>query len=81
MATVGAGAFGTVVSGAGFVLAPTGIAGTIVAASIWGVGNYAVNVAKTRWGKDGSYGEIDEARAQRIHSTTTLEPGPEAMPW
>ncbi|KAF2134074.1 hypothetical protein P153DRAFT_353279 [Dothidotthia symphoricarpi CBS 119687] len=36
VATLGAGAFGTFVSGAGFVLAPTGILGTVVAASVWG---------------------------------------------
>jgi hypothetical protein len=33
IATIGAGAFGTVVSGAGFVLAPTGILGTVAAGS------------------------------------------------
>ena len=34
VATIGAGAFGTVVSGAGFVLAPTGILGTVLAGSV-----------------------------------------------
>jgi hypothetical protein len=50
VATIGAGAFGTVVSGAGFVLAPTGIAGTILAASIWGVGRFVVRRVGKRWG-------------------------------
>ena len=81
IATIGAGAFGTVVSGAGFVLAPTGIAGTIIAASVWGVGKFAVKRVKGRWEKGHGYGEMDEAREQRMSSAMRMERGPEAVPW
>jgi hypothetical protein len=52
VATIGAGAFGTVVSGAGFVLAPTGILGTVMAGSVWGVGRFVLRRVKRRFGDD-----------------------------
>ena len=85
VATVGAGAFGTLVSGAGFVLAPTGIAGTIFAATVWGIGRFAVKRVKKRW-DNGSMGYEDEEEEveswrerQRRHRNTEF--GVEAMPW
>jgi hypothetical protein len=69
VATLGAGALGTVFSGAGFVLAPTGIAGTIVAASVWGVGKFVVNRL------------IEEARQERMSGVMRMERGPDAVPW
>ncbi|USP77845.1 hypothetical protein yc1106_05119 [Curvularia clavata] len=83
VATVGAGAFGTLVSGAGFVLAPTGIAGTIFAATVWGIGRFAVRRVKKRWDKGRGYEEeeeeVDWRERQRRH--TRMEFGVEAMPW
>ena len=81
VATIGAGAFGTVVSGAGFVLAPTGIAGTIFAATVWGIGRFAVKKVKKRWGVGRGYGEEEEEWEERRSARQKLDYGPEAMPW
>lgn len=85
VATVGAGAFGTFVSGAGFVLAPTGIAGTIFAATVWGIGRYAVGKVKKRWGVSRGFEdeeEEEELRGMRRKRTDArMEYGAEAMPW
>ncbi|KAF9729643.1 hypothetical protein PMIN06_003242 [Paraphaeosphaeria minitans] len=81
VATIGAGALGTVFSGAGFVLAPTGIAGTIVATSVWGVGKFAVKRLKKRWDGGHGYGEVEEARDERMSGVIRMERGPDAVPW
>ncbi|EUC29831.1 hypothetical protein COCCADRAFT_105571 [Bipolaris zeicola 26-R-13] len=85
VATVGAGAFGTFVSGAGFVLAPTGIAGTIFAATVWGVGRYAVGKVKKRWGVGRGYEDEEEEEElremRRKRTDARMEYGAEAMPW
>ncbi|KAF1964755.1 hypothetical protein BU23DRAFT_547030 [Bimuria novae-zelandiae CBS 107.79] len=81
VATIGAGAFGTVVSGAGFVLAPTGIAGTIVAASIWGLGKFALKRVKRRWEPGHGYGGLEDARQERMSGAMRMERGPDAVPW
>lgn len=81
VATVGAGAIGTFVSGAGFVLAPTGIAGTIIASSIWGVGRFAVRRVKKRWGTGHGYGDAEMMAEERRSRAAQLERGPEAIPW
>lgn len=73
VATIGAGALVTIFSGAAFVLAPTGIAGTIVAASVWGMGKFAVKRLHKRWEKGHGYGSLEEKIKQ--------ESGPEAVPW
>ncbi|EME42598.1 hypothetical protein DOTSEDRAFT_73441 [Dothistroma septosporum NZE10] len=87
VATVAATGFGTVVSGAGFVLAPTGIAGSIVAASVWGVGKYVARKANARWKKGG--GDLgDEARERASDGMREermlnegYEGGGAAVPW
>ncbi|KAF1833527.1 hypothetical protein BDW02DRAFT_378230 [Decorospora gaudefroyi] len=81
VATIGAGAFGALVSGAGFVLAPTGIAGTIFAATVWGVGKFAVKRVKKRWGVGMGYGDEEEEWEERRPMVERLDHGPEAMPW
>ncbi|KAH6644848.1 hypothetical protein C7974DRAFT_298533 [Boeremia exigua] len=81
VATVGAGVFGTFVSGAGFVLAPTGIAGTIFAATVWGVGRFAVGRVRRRWGQGRGYGEVEERVEARRSGVERMERGPEAIPW
>lgn len=81
VATIGAGAIGTFVSGAGFVLAPTGIAGTIIASSIWGIGRFAVRRVKKRWGAGQGYGEAEERAEARRGRVAQMERGPEAIPW
>ncbi|OAL48377.1 hypothetical protein IQ07DRAFT_570993 [Pyrenochaeta sp. DS3sAY3a] len=81
VATVGAGALGTFVSGAGFVLAPTGIAGTIVAGTVWGVGRFAVRRVKRRWDSGRGYGEVEERGEERRGAVERMERGPEALPW
>ncbi|OSS48563.1 hypothetical protein B5807_07114 [Epicoccum nigrum] len=85
VATIGAGAIGTFVSGAGFVLAPTGIAGTILASSVWGVGRFAVRRVKRRWGTGTNTGQgyrEAEGRAEaRRNRVAQMERGPEAIPW
>ncbi|KAH7065875.1 hypothetical protein BKA63DRAFT_585887 [Paraphoma chrysanthemicola] len=78
IATLGAGAFGTVVSGAGFVLAPTGIMGTVLAGSVWGVGRVVLKRVGRRWDRRGVDEEEDEEMA--------VEEGGrgfevDAMPW
>tara|TARA_R110002003_G_scaffold116_12_gene10148 strand:+ start:2978 stop:3457 length:480 start_codon:yes stop_codon:yes gene_type:complete len=83
IATIGAGAFGTVVSGAGFVLAPTGIMGTVIAGSVWGVGRVVLRRVKRRWG-DGhgrGYGEGEEMREEGRGWVAREHSGPDAMPW
>jgi hypothetical protein len=81
MATIGAGAIGTAVSGAGFILAPTGIAGTIIAASIWGVGKFALKRVRKRWDKGSGYGMQEETRQERMSGAMRMERGPDAVPW
>ncbi|KAF2643855.1 hypothetical protein P280DRAFT_466582 [Massarina eburnea CBS 473.64] len=81
VATLSAGVFGTFVSGAGFVLAPTGIAGTIVAGTIWGVGRYAMRKVKTRWWHGHGYEDQDAQRDERIGGVRGEYRGPESMPW
>jgi hypothetical protein len=81
MATIGAGAIGTAVSGAGFILAPTGIAGTIIAASIWGVGKFALKRVRKRWDKGSGYGVQEETRQERMSGPMRMERGPDAVPW
>lgn len=81
VATIGAGAIGTFVSGAGFVLAPTGIAGTIIASSVWGIGRFAVRRVKRRWGVGHGYGDAEEAAEARRTRVAQMERGPEAIPW
>lgn len=77
VATVGAGAIGTFVSGAGFVLAPTGIAGTIVASSVWGIGRFAVRRVRGRWERRGD-GVVEEQAGSRV---ARMESAPEGLPW
>ncbi|EUC41236.1 hypothetical protein COCMIDRAFT_106720 [Bipolaris oryzae ATCC 44560] len=84
VATVGAGAFGTFVSGAGFVLAPTGIAGTIFAATVWGIGRYAIGKVKKRWGMGSGYEDEEEEELREMRRKRTaarMEYGADAMPW
>jgi hypothetical protein len=81
IATIGAGAFGTVVSGAGFVLAPTGIFGTIMAGSVWGVGRFVLRRVKRRWEHGKGYGEFEEEREEHRGWGEREIRGPDAMPW
>jgi hypothetical protein len=81
VATIGAGALGTFASGAGFVLAPTGIAGTIMAGSVWGLGKFAVRRIHKRWEKGHGYGEMEESIDERRGAVRRMETGPEAVPW
>lgn len=81
IATVSAGAFGTLVSGVGFVLAPTGIAGTIIASTVWGVGRFATGRLKKRWGIGLEYGDAKEMTETRRSRVAQVERGPDALPW
>jgi hypothetical protein len=81
VATIGAGAIGTFVSGAGFVLAPTGIAGTIIASSVWGIGRFAIRRVKSRWEVGHGYGDVEERAEARRSRVAQMERGPEAIPW
>ncbi|KAJ4340564.1 hypothetical protein N0V95_007488 [Ascochyta clinopodiicola] len=81
VATIGAGAIGTFVSGAGFVLAPTGIAGTIIASSVWGIGRFAIRRVRGRWERGHGYGDAEESAEARRSRAAQLERGPEALPW
>ncbi|KAF1923533.1 uncharacterized protein M421DRAFT_75045 [Didymella exigua CBS 183.55] len=81
VATIGAGAMGTFMSGAGFVLAPTGIAGTIIASSVWGIGRFAVRRVKKRWGAGYGSGEAEAGAEARSTRVAQMERGPEAIPW
>jgi hypothetical protein len=78
VATVGAGVFGTFASGAGLVLAPTGILGTVMAGSVWGVGRFVLRRVKKRWDHGHGYGEMEEERDEHM---ARMERGPDAMPW
>lgn len=83
IATVGAGAFGTIVSGAGFVLAPTGIAGTIMAGTVWGLGKFVVRRVQRRW-EHGSINAQSYEEATGTAKTGGLRGeyrGPESVPW
>ncbi|KAF1962366.1 hypothetical protein CC80DRAFT_487848 [Byssothecium circinans] len=81
IATVGAGAFGTFVSGASFVLAPTGIAGTIVAGTVWGVGRFVLRRVRRRWKHGHGYGEEDERRDINVGGVRGEYRGPDQVPW
>jgi hypothetical protein len=81
IATISAGALGTVVSGAGFVLAPTGIAGTIVAGSIWGAGRFVLRRLHNRWEHGHGYGEREGEWEERRGAVKRMQTGPEAVPW
>ncbi|KAF2026921.1 hypothetical protein EK21DRAFT_73119 [Setomelanomma holmii] len=82
VATIGAGAFGTIVSGAGFVLAPTGIMGTVLAGSVWGVGRLVLRRVKRRWGSGHGYGHLEEEEVEKRRGFVAREHvGADAMPW
>jgi hypothetical protein len=82
VAAVGATAFGSVVSGAAFVIAPTGIAGTIVAGSVWGVGRWAAGRLRRQYAEGHrGYGEQEEELEERRSPGMREELGPGAMPW
>lgn len=81
VATVGAGALGTVFSGAAFVLAPTGIAGTIVAGTIWGVGRLVVRRLHRRWERGQGNGGFEERVLEKRAAVGRMGSGPEAVPW
>jgi hypothetical protein len=80
IATIGAGALGTFASGAGFILAPTGILGTVMAGSVWGVGKFVLRRVKNRWDHGHGYGDEDEEE-ERDERVARMERGPDAMPW
>lgn len=84
VATIGAGAFGTIVSGAGFVLAPTGIMGTVLAGSVWGVGKFVLRRVKGRWDRRrGSFVGMDEEEEEELEEARReiRYAGAEEMPW
>lgn len=81
VATIGAGAIGTFVSGAGFVLAPTGIAGTIIASSVWGIGRFAVRRVRGRWERGHGHDDAEEKAEASRRRVAQMESGPEGLPW
>jgi hypothetical protein len=81
VATIGAGALGTVFSGAAFVLAPTGIMGTVMAGSVWGVGRLVLRRVKNRWGHHGVEEEEMEDVARGRWERDVHGAGADAMPW
>ncbi|KAH7408617.1 hypothetical protein DE146DRAFT_606166 [Phaeosphaeria sp. MPI-PUGE-AT-0046c] len=83
IATLGAGAFGTVVSGAGFVLAPTGILGTVMAGSVWGVGKFVLRRVKGRWdARRGGFVDLDEEEEEMEEGRREVRfAAAEEMPW
>lgn len=89
-AAIGATAFGTVVSGAAWVLAPPSIGASIIAMSVWGTGKFAARRLHKRWKKTGG----DEGQAIRERESDDggrtvraagrglgVEKGPAAVPW
>lgn len=81
VATIGAGAFGTVFSGVGFVLAPTGILGTVMAGSVWGVGRLVLRRVKNGWGHGGYEGDEEEMEDIARGRWERDVAGVDAMPW
>jgi hypothetical protein len=83
VATLGAGAFGTVVSGAGFVLAPTGILGTVAAGSVYGAGKYVVRRVQRKWGERGGYEPDVEEEEEEMERGRARgwERDADVMPW
>ncbi|KAF2852705.1 hypothetical protein T440DRAFT_526386 [Plenodomus tracheiphilus IPT5] len=84
VATLSAGALGTMVSGVGSVLAPTGIVGTVVAACVWGVGRFAVRRVGRRWsaGEEGLEADVVRRRRGEMGSEEgKVYRGPDAVPW
>lgn len=69
------------------MLAPTGIAGSIVAASIWASGKFVARRAHRRWKEGGGdFGEVARERAEvegwgGSLVTDGVEGGPGAAPW
>lgn len=88
IATLSATALGTFVSGAGFVLAPTGIVGSIVAATIYGTGKYLARKAHKRWVASGGDAgtevreKFDDTGVKNRRTLTDgVEMGASAIPW
>lgn len=87
IATLSATAIGTFISGAGFVLAPTGIMGSVLAASVWGVGKYIARKAHKRWAASG--GDVGIEARERVSDGDVrdrslndgIEMGASAIPW
>ena len=62
---IGAGVFGSVVSGVGFIVAPTGILGSIAAAGVWGTGRFIARRAHKKWiERGGDAGETLREQAE-----------------
>jgi hypothetical protein len=82
VATLGAGAFGTLVSGAGFVLAPTGVLGTVAAGSVYGAGKFVLRRVRKRWGERGGYVDEDlEEEEMEEGRHRAWERDVDVMPW
>lgn len=91
MAAVGATAFGTFISGVGWVLAPPSFGAAIITASVWGTGKFIARRAHLRWKRSGGdKGEEVRERARdfseedvnrRAGRGLGTEAGPAAVPW
>ena len=88
-AAIGATAFGTFVSGIGWVLAPPSIGASVIAMGIWQTGKYAAGRFHKRWndsGKDAGE-ELRERASDHPEPPVTAgrgmgtEQGLGAVPW
>lgn len=91
VAAVGATAFGTFVSGIGWVLAPPSFGAAIITASVWGTGKFFAQRLHARWKRTGGdHGEALRERAKDVSEEDVsrragrglgVEAGPAAVPW
>ena len=85
VATCAATAFGGLVSGVGWVVAPTGIASTIFAYSVWGIGKWGARRLSRRWQhqyrKSAGYNDRDAEMERRRTAQMRGMVGSEALPW
>ena len=88
VAAVGATAIGGAVSGVAWIVAPTSIGASIIAAGVWGVGRFAARRFHARWQKHG--GDVGEEIRERAgdqggevrrEGSYGLDVGPRAVPW
>jgi sulfite exporter TauE/SafE len=88
VAAVGATAIGSAVSGVAWVVAPTSIGASVLAAGVWGVGRFAARRFHARWMKHG--GDLGEEIRERAEERTGdvrregsygVDVGPRAVPW
>jgi hypothetical protein len=89
VAAIGATAFGSVISGAAWIVAPTSFGAGIVAVTVWYFGKWGAHRLQRKWGnsrtKQGDEGIEDDPEVMdspvRRDGTWQQQTGPGVVPW